>query len=130
MSQELINQYMKDLHEMTLKCNAECAAIDKEMAGLQHQLEIKASQRSKLAKPFDAAMDVLREQIEILALAAAESFDCDYGHVKYKKGSERRSWQLDSLDAVCAADDAVKEKIWPFRKVSTTDPSVTIELEV
>lgn len=129
MTQELINQYMKDLHEQAIKCNAECAAMDKEIADLQHQLEVKADQRNKLAAPFDAAMDVLREQIEILALEAAKSFDCEYGQVKYKKGSERRSWNLDAMDDICEADEELKKKIWPFRKVSTTDPSVTIELD-
>lgn len=130
MSQELINQYMRELYDITAQCNDECTALDFAIADMRHQVEILANERNKKAKPFEERAAKLREQIEALALAAAESFNCEYGHVKYKKGSERRSWNLDAMDDICAADEELKKKIWPFRKVSTTDPSVAIELEV
>lgn len=129
MTEELITDYMRELSEQTAACSAACAEADKEIAEMKHQLEIKANARNKLAEPFEMRSERIRDDIESMVLIMAKPFECEYGQVKYKKGGERRSWNLDALDDICNADPDIKEKLWPHRKVSTTDPSVTIELK-
>lgn len=128
MSEQLIEQYMRELSEQAAACSAACAEADKELEEMQHQLEIKASARVKLAEPFVNKMDELRERIKSLALVGMKTIKCQYGQVKYRKGGVRRSWDLDPLDSICAAFPEIKDRIWPFRHETTTDPSVTIEL--
>lgn len=129
MSEQLIEQYMRELAEQAAACSAACAEADKEIEKLQHQLEIKTQARNKLAEPFEVKSAELREKIESLVLVSAESFKCTYGTATFRKAGIRRVWDLDALDAVCTANTEVKEKIWSFRDPKPFPASVTIKLK-
>ncbi len=71
----------------------------------------------------------IQDRIKELALLGAKSIKTGSGNVTYRKGSVRRTWDLDKLDEVCNVDPFINMKIWQYRKETIGEPSVTIKVD-
>ncbi len=105
MSEEILNNLLKEYRENHMAMVNECKSVDEQIANLQ-------SYRNSLTQPWEQILREIETNIRVLMFDRKESFKSEFGRVTYYKAGVRRSWSLDSLDMVCNANPIVKQFIW------------------
>lgn len=103
------------------------AAKAERVRELERQINELTQQRGILAEPFEKQEADLIAEWRDRVIQYGKPFKCADGKIAYRKGATRRSWDLDGLDALCAADGEAKELIWRYRHVTVGEPSFTVE---
>ena len=127
---EEINNTMKGLlKDLSVSKENEaksCTAIDAKIQDLQVKMDVLIAERKDIADPYHWQQEEIETDIKELATIMAKSFKSDLGEVKFRKGYNRVSYEAKTLDKICSSDEMVKKAIWPFRKVSPIEPSISI----
>ena len=114
---ELMQQYKNITNELKDNCKHIDADIEKLM-----------KEKSEREKPFKDKLEDLESKIRIPMMDRKSTFACSFGKINFRKGSIIRKWNLDALDQVCTADEAIKKTIWPFRTETQGEPGISIKI--
>jgi hypothetical protein len=127
MNFERLNE--KELYDLMLAYKETTVILDIELHNLNAEINQLTEVRSILAKPYQEKLAEIEAQIRITMLDRKASFISVFGKVSFRKGAIRRTWNLESLDAVCNAKPEIKDAIWMFREEKIGDPQISIKLE-
>ena len=113
---ELTKEYWQVSNELKDHCKYIDADIEKLI-----------NARKEREKQFLEKLADIEQKTRILMIDRKSTFICSFGKINYRKGAITRKWNLDALDQICAADEPLKLKIWPFRTEKEGEPVISIK---
>jgi len=124
--ENIMKGLLKDLSVSKENELIKCAGLDDMIKELQTVMDEISANRKKIADPYHLEQEKIEAEIKELATIMARSFKSDLGEVKFRKGYIRLSYDSKALDKICSSDEVIKKAIYPFRKESPIEPSITI----
>lgn len=122
MSDEILNELLKEYSKTHHKMADECKSIDEQIVILQ-------TCRKTLTKPWEEILNDVESKIQLIMSDRKSSFKSDYGKIIYTRAGVRRSWNLDALDMICNSNPIVKQFIWALRKEEPFDARISIKVD-